>query len=262
MQLEEFLALAEEFVQTSMENTVSQQAALRPDICGMRIFDAPIFGFARADDSYFAQLESSGVVARPYDWLPNAKTVISFFLPFTDRVKKSNIGGTDPSPEWMHARVEGQKFIGLLCRRLREVLEQAGYPTIVPVLDPSFRADNQAFSSNWSERHIAYVCGLGTFSLSKGLITQRGMAGRFGSLVTAMEFPPTPRAYTGLDDYCTHCGACIKRCPADAIAPETGKAHQPCSNYNNAMQSKYQPYFGCGKCQAGVPCMSKIPKQS
>ena len=36
-------------------------------------------------------------------------------------------------------------------------------------------------SSAWSERHAAYVAGLGTFSLTRALISERGMAGRYGS---------------------------------------------------------------------------------
>lgn len=37
----------------------------------------------------------------------------------------------------------------------------------------------KTFGSNWSERHAAYVCGLGTFGLSKGLITDKGMGRTF-----------------------------------------------------------------------------------
>ncbi len=39
---------------------------------------------------------------------------------------------------------------------------------------------------------MAYISGLGTFSLSKGIITEKGMAGRLISLVTNAALPPTP----------------------------------------------------------------------
>ena len=87
------------------------------------------------------------------------------------------------------------------------------------------------FTSNWSERHIAFVCGLGTFGLSRGLITKAGIAGRFASLVTDLEFEPVLREYDGLYDYCTNCGACIRRCPVNAISFEKGKAHEPCASF-------------------------------
>ena len=82
----------------------------------------------------------------------------------------------------------------------------------------------EPYASNWSERHVAYVCGLGTFGLSKGLITERGMAGRFGSIVTDAELAPTPRKYSDPFEYCTKCGACQFRCPAKAIDKSRGPA--------------------------------------
>ena len=61
--------------------------------------------------------------------------------------------------------------------------------------------DEPVYGSMWSERHVAYVCGLGTFGLSKGIITRRGMAGRFCSLVTELELDADIRPYQGLYDY-------------------------------------------------------------
>ena len=34
--------------------------------------------------------------------------------------------------------------------------------------------------------HAAYLCGLGTFGLSRGIITKPGMAGRFGSIMKTL----------------------------------------------------------------------------
>lgn len=39
------------------------------------------------------------------------------------------------------------------------------------------------------------VCGLGIFGLSKGLITSKGIAGRFGSIVTELQIIPNEREY-------------------------------------------------------------------
>ena len=63
-------------------------------------------------------------------------------------------------------------------------------------------------TSLWSERHAAYVCGLRTFGLSKGLITKKGIAGRFTSLITDLPLLADERAYTDVYEYCTRCGAC------------------------------------------------------
>ena len=163
---------------------------------------------------------------------------------------------------------------------LVDALEAQGIRAVAPSLSEDFQVNDvragEPFGSNWSERHVAYISGLGTFSLSKGIITEKGMAGRLISLVTDAALPPTPRAYTELYEYCILCGACARRCPVGAIVTErgmeAGKAHRPCSDYQDEMarrfaprygcdtlREKYAPRFGCGKCQVGIPCEDKNP---
>jgi epoxyqueuosine reductase QueG len=236
----------------------------------MLMYEEPLFGFAQADDPCLASLntipETGLSMLLPKDWLPGAKTVISYFLPFTKTVRISNRGGDYPSPEWLNARIEGQSANEDLSRRLQSALIEAGYGAAVPVLDARFwsktlgpEAGGPLYTSNWSERHVAYACGLGTFGLSKGLITAKGMAGRLGSVITTMVIPPTPRAYSGVYDYCTKCGVCASICPAGAISLEGGKEHVPCSRFLNTVKKENDGYYGCGKCQAGTPCESGIP---
>jgi len=104
------------------------------------------------------------------------------------------------------------------------------------------------------------VCGLGTFGLSRGLITEKGMAGRFGSVITTLPLQATARPYTTFDAYCTRCGACIPHCPPDAISLEHGKDQAKCGAFVAGTLAAHRPYYGCGKCQVAVPCESKIPK--
>ncbi|MFC2070768.1 epoxyqueuosine reductase, partial [Chloroflexota bacterium] len=89
--------------------------------------------------------------------------------------------------------------------------------------------------SNWSERHIAFAAGQGTFSLSDGFITERGIAHRCGSVVTDLFLPPSPRTATSPYSNCLayvglKCEACIKRCPARAIS-EQGHNKPKCQQY-------------------------------
>ena len=270
MNRHDLIESAEKFIAGSTDNFVPGDLALSKEVEGMKIFDKPIFGFAMADDELFKELQRSEVIGRhvliPEDWLPGARTVISFFMPFTERVKRANSRDFSwPADEWLHARIEGQAFLEKVCEHLRSVLIDAGNKTVVPIFDPRFRAYNAdpdpdlAFSSNWSERHAAYICGLGTFSLSKGLITEKGVAGRFGSLVTELYLPPDKRPYSGLYDYCTMCGLCEDHCPAEAISLEKGKEHLPCFRFLNNTLKKCRPRYGCGKCQVDVPCESCAP---
>lgn len=272
MDKQTLIRMAQEFVQHAADNYIAKDIALSADVAGMQIFEAPIFAFGSAADEYFKKLKHPHAIGEhfrlPEEWLPGAKTVISFFLPFSEAVKKGNRKDKNwPSPEWLHGRIEGQAFVQKLCRYLQSVLGDEGYASVVPALDPRFWSNTDSpeheakFTSNWSERHVAFVCGLGTFGLSKGLITPKGMAGRFGSLITTLDLPPDKREYEDLYEYCSMCGKCIKNCPARAITLEKSKDHALCSTFLEQTRAKFAPRYGCGKCQVGVPCESGIPNQ-
>ncbi len=273
MNLERIAEIAARICDEPGGNYVAPDVAITPEIAGLRMYEAPSAGVARPDDETFETLRRPGVVGPhflpPAEWLPGARSVVSLFFPFTARVNTSNAAlPHDPSAEWLHARIEGQAFIGSAMKRLKEELESAGFATVVPSLDSRFQAVEGAvgddgrkiYTSNWSERHVAYVCGLGTFGLSKGLITKRGVAGRYASLVTTLDLPATPREYDHPYAWCSMCGLCARKCPANAISLETGKAHSPCAEFLNGMKVKYKPRYGCGKCQAGMPCQSRALK--
>jgi epoxyqueuosine reductase QueG len=254
-------------------NSVAPGIALWPDLAGMPFFDAPLIGFAAVADPYFAELKKPGVIGEhfllPREWLGSAQTVVSVFFPHTERVKKANRQNKDwPADEWLHARIEGQAFMEDSARGVAAFLKDRGFDCVTPALDPRFstkspltsdRTQQNYYTSNWSERHIAHVCGMGTFGLSRGLITPRGISGRFISFITSAYFEPAPRRYSGIDDYCTRCGACARHCPVKAISLEEGKNHPLCSAFLDRTKEKHRPRYGCGKCQTGVPCESGIP---
>lgn len=271
--------LADDFATHSPLNRVAADVAISPGLADMVMYEVPLIGFASATDPYFEELRRPEVIGphflAPRGWLPEAATVISLFLPFADAVVESNRRDPElPSPEWLHARIEGQAFINALCLHLAETLRKNGHAAIAPSLDKGFwsrslpagiDADGNAvpgFSSNWSERHVAHVAGLGTFGLSAGLITQRGMAGRIGSVVTSLRLEADARPYTTFDEYCNYCGACIRRCPPRAISLEHRKEHLPCSLFLDRMLERYHPRYGCGKCQVKVPCERGVPKRA
>jgi epoxyqueuosine reductase QueG len=255
--------LKDRITERALAAAVSETEALRPELVGMRLFDAPIFAVAAAADPMFLRLKSEEAVGArhclPADWTPAARFVLSVFFPFTARIKAANAAmpGRLPADEWLHGRIEGQWHITAISAAAAELLRGAGFSAVAPSVDSRFRA--QGFASNWSERHVAFVCGLGTFGLSRGLITQKGVAGRFSSIVTDMEMETTGRSYKGLYDHCTFCGLCARFCPAEAIDLKTGKAHGPCEVFVEETRRIFAPRYGCGKCQTGVPCESGVP---
>lgn len=258
------------FLLESGVNLVAPKAALRPELANMPLFDGVLVGVAAADDSLFAEFQREGVVGPqmlvPVDWLPGAKSVVSLFFYNSDAVVKGNAAVPDAAAdEWLHARVEGQQAMVAVAKHLVAFLQGEGDDVLVPLADPRFSVP-RPFASTWSERHVAYACGLGTFGMSRGLITRRGMAGRFISLVTTAELTPTPRDYTGPFDWCIECGACARNCPVGAIDLSRGfaqaKDHLICAPFvqsTHATDSRGVDRYGCGKCQTGVPCATRRP---
>jgi epoxyqueuosine reductase QueG len=239
----------------------------------MKIFNEALFGYISADDPFFNELKKPGIIGphfmSPKEWLPDARSVISLFLPFTNEVREGNKKDMDwPSDEWLHGRIEGQSFQNDICRLIISLVVKEGFTALAPMLDPRLsskspvtqnREEQDFYTTNWPERHIAYAAGLGTFGLSKGLITEKGVAGRFLSVICTAVLEANHRPYSGIYDYCIHCGACARNCPAKAISLEKGKIHSLCSTFLDSTKAKHNPRYGCGKCQVKVPCEFKNP---
>jgi Uncharacterized Fe-S protein len=250
-------------------NYISSDKALLPELAGKRIFDSPIFGFGDPNDQYLAELSSEDLpLILPKEWFPSVKTIISVFFPYSSELKRNNRIKKDRiSYEWLHVRIDGQALINMFLKELKEEIEKEGYRSMIPFQDPRYVSsrfkdspdDFPKYSSNWSERHVAYACGLGTFSLTRAVITEKGAAGRFGSILTTMETEFTEH-HKGLHDNCTMCGACIKKCPVSAISL-SGKDNSKCAEHLRNVLEMHDPYYGCSECQVGVPCENKIPKR-
>ncbi|TWH46188.1 epoxyqueuosine reductase [Sporomusa sp. KB1] len=226
----------------------------------MQIWDLPLIGVASATDGLWETFKQPDIIGshhmNPHEWMPGAKSVIVYFLPYTQRIREANRIQGVTATEWLYGRWEGEILNMALRRFIVELVEKARHHALAPLLDERFAIVN--LRSNWSERHAAFVAGLGTFSLSRSLITRQGSAGRCGSVIVDFHLDPTQRAYTEVDEYCSHCGACTKRCPAQAI-DKAGKDNQICQEYIGREKEIYVPRYGCAKCQTRVPCENKIP---
>jgi len=252
---------------------------------GEPAWDTPIVGFSSgADPLYdFYKRDIGGFYVLPVEFFRAAHpsipvtadelTVISWVLPQTKATKYDQRKASRmPSERWARARIMGEAVNVRLRAHMVESLGEAGYPAVAPMLSPLWRqhvSEKYLFASSWSERHAAYASGLGTFGLSDGLITAKGKAHRVGSVIAKIGVPPTPRPYTDHHAYCLWyvkgtCGACIGKCPAGAIT-EKGHDKQRCSDYVDTTRAFVEEHYhfkgyGCGFCQVGVPCESRIPE--
>lgn len=264
MMLMDLQGKAEAFHASSGKNLVENPEALSSvpiSPAPLKIYDPPLLAVADALDPLWARLKEAEVIGAghrsPGEWLPGARSVVSYFLPYSAQVRRANRRKGGAATEWIYGQWEGAKFNAALVNFLLETLVAAGAQAVAPMVDPRYKTVD--LRCNWSERHTAFIAGLGTFGLSHALITPLGAAGRFGSVITDAHLEPALRAYQEANPSCRTCGICIGRCPCQAITP-SGKNHQRCLEYEDATLDLYAPRYGCGKCMTGVPCEGRIPR--
>ena len=239
-------------------------------------FDESLVGFAAAADPLFSDYKRiiGDFHLTPAELLEGAATVIVWVLPVTEQTRISNrLESAWPSRRWSLTRSHGETLNGELRRHMVAYLEGLGHRAVAPQYAPAWKEFTDTpvgIASTWSERHAAYAAGLGTFSLSDGLITERGIAHRLGSVITDLSLEPTPRIAPDHRHNCLwyregSCGVCIGRCPVGAIT-FNGHDKSRCRDYvygavPEAVGERYGvPYAGCGLCQTRVPCESAVPR--
>lgn len=254
---------------------------------GEKAWGRPQVAVARGDDPLFPKIKEligsflwtpaeAYALAFPESPAPASELrVISYVLPQTPETRADQRQETTvPAERWARSRYHGEEFNCALRLHLAEALTAAGSPAVAPERLPGFayrQSERFGLASNWSERHAAFIAGHGTFGLSDALITRWGKAVRFGSVVARIELPVTARVYG--DDHhawCLwyargSCGACARRCPADAITTGAGHDKAACFSYIRETTTPYATRtFGtgatpCGLCQVKIPCEDRVP---
>ncbi|MBB6214327.1 ferredoxin [Anaerosolibacter carboniphilus] len=251
-----------------------------------RYYDEPIIKFASADDPLFEEYKkiigSDHLTPGEAFEMAFGKdsyhggTVISVVLPINEKIRKSNAAQTEwASKEWALLRVFGDEvFKKGFIKYIENFLNQKGHRTLAPSDAEWFKLYSTSLgpASNWSERHIAYAAGLGTFGINDGFITEKGIAIRLVSFVTDLKLSVDIREAKNHTENCLLyskgiCGACMKRCPVGAISKD-GHDKIKCYKYVYGEESRRlaESYggsakvaSGCGLCQTKVPCECKNP---
>src|SRR5664280_1214891 len=125
-----------EFWQNSPLNIVEELDSLR-------LYDEPLVGVAQASDPLFDSLKAEDVVGAqhmsPYEWLPGSKSVVSFFLPFSLKVRETNRNNGLPAKEWLYGRIEGEEFNIALRKYLVGWFKDQGFEAMSPAVDERFK---------------------------------------------------------------------------------------------------------------------------
>jgi epoxyqueuosine reductase len=270
------------------------------DFGGSPIFGRPLLAIADGHDDLFTafrdavsprHLTPAEILERYFPERRDPKNirVIAWALPFTQEIRLSNREGPWPSALYSVARNNGGALNYNLCRRLTALFQKRDICAVSPLLlheYDAFRDRRHTFSSTWSERHVAYAAGLGRFGLNGSLITAAGGHVRLGSIVVDYPFEPASRLREAYASHCLKtggedCGACLSRCPVQAIS-ERGLDKQKCyerrqdirKNFLRAYSETYRMLpspiaksgskvpglsLGCALCQCGVPCEGADP---
>jgi epoxyqueuosine reductase len=249
-------------------------------------FEEPVIRFSDSEDPLFEEYKK---IIGEHHFTPKevfelaygegsykGGTVISIVLPINEKTRKSNrVQKEWASREWVLTRTFGDEiFMKGFAKHLENYLNTMGHKTVAPYVSKWFKIQGtvSGATSNWSERHIAYAAGLGTFSINDAFITEKGIAIKLISVVTELKLTPDIRIAKSHTENCLLCskgicGACIKRCPVNAISKE-GHDKIKCYKYVYGAESSNlagsygaspKAGSGCGLCQTGVPCEGKNP---
>lgn len=227
-------------------------SANRPDL-----FRRPLCGFSAADDPRYHALKT--IIGPwhldPIELLKDAKSVVSFFVPFTVDLPRS-AGAEEPvSALWGEAYVVLNNLFDTIGKALSKFLSMQGFSAL-PIAS-THTYDPEKLQSMWSHRSAAAISGLGSFGANRLLITAKGSAGRFCTLLTSAPLEPSP---SPAPERCFHhksggCLLCVKSCPVGALKPD---AFEPFS-CNGRLLENADKLSGIGFCDVCGKCIASCP---
>lgn len=213
----------------------------------------PIIGFASANDELFNNLSDTigYSVLHPKELLPEAGTVVAFFIPFNEMViKYARKRASFTNQEWGLAYYELNLLISKIMTAIVEEMTKIGIKAVKEPVTENY--DPVELTVKWPHKSAAYIAGLGTFGINRLIITPLGCAGRLGTVIISEEITPTQRPVKENCAYLDNgtCGVCVKSCPTQALR------YNSFSRFvcNTHTQMREEPsYFdrGCCRCSTG-----------
>lgn len=225
---------------------------------GLPFYREPLLGIAGAGSRYLGRMKEIVHPGHllPEDILPGARSVVAYYLPFKKNIPEENRKGRNASRLWAEVYILTNRLLSRIAGTIRERLAGEGFACAWE--NPTHNFDTELLVSGWSHKHVAFACGLGGFGKNHLLITEKGCAGRLGSVVTDCKLKPTVADDEARDPFYScppNCKYCYSSCPAGALTVES---LNKTACYRMLLENdRIYPDLGlcdvCGKCSTG-PC--------
>lgn len=241
-------------LEDQIKDTVTRtvEAAGRPDL-----FRAPLVAFSDASDERYIELKTmvGDWVKAPRELLPESRSVISIFVPYTREVSQSVLKEEPVARLWGEAYMVLNDLFKTMGEQAIALLEEAGHESMSIAATHTY--DPKTLQSLWSHRSAAAIAGLGSFGVNRMLFTEKGSGGRYGSILTSA---PLETAKEPAREYCRYhidgsCLICLDVCPVEALSVgslDKFTCHDRLLENREILKDLGGPDV-CGKCLAHCP---------
>jgi len=196
--------------------------------------------------------EEAPATHRPGDILPGARSVVTFTY-------KLNNGAVENLPktrnQYMLEFTAANQILTQAAHKITRFFEDKGFVSI-GIGPEADIGDYARLKGDFSHKHSAVICGLGTFGINNILLTEKaGPRVRLASVITTATLQ---YSHAVPESSCISCGECVARCPSGALSrwegnysPQTGWVidKERCAHYMFVTSSGKR----CGICVAACP---------
>ncbi len=245
-------------IRTEIEKIIKDEVKKigRPDL-----FREPMVGFVSVDDPSIVNVK--GIVGpwhdSPDDQLPGARTIIAYTVPFTKEVALDPEYAKFSGLIWSEAYILINKKFGEISGIVADYLRSQGFEAATVTATNDYDPSDPV--SSWSHRTMACAAGLGKFGMNRILMTSKGSAVRYCSLLTTAELAPSGPydgpVCMGLED--GSCTLCLEACPVNALTRWYDGGKFDCQELQEVYHDKMIEELSvdtagtCGKCIAVCP---------
>lgn len=177
-----------------IKSTLRKAGASDVGVCRARIYNE-LLPVLQRNSTCFSDVDTEKRI-NPFLIMPEATSVIVFIVSY-----KSDISGN------LSSYAYGKDY--------HTVLKEIARPAAEILLNNNYKAEVFADTGNLSDRHLAYLAGLGFLGRNHCLIHQKyGSFVFIGYILTDCPLPEDKPLNTS----CLNCGKCIQSCPSKALS--------------------------------------------